>query len=187
MIDEFFDNIDVDLFDNMATQLDCTVPQCDLGDGGARWRTPALSENNAMKYLESHGTYAHGCKVPAWSYPSSSLSEIPRPTLSGRYSREDFDIFKVQWDVYMRYYGRVAKTEDDIKNQLFSCLGRAISAHMYVYFGPEISNTTVEEMLLLVKFFTVMEGEQATCDTHSAVVSTTHATELEISRSMSHI
>ena len=60
MIDKFFDNIDVDLFDKMATQLDCTVPQCDLGDGGARWKTPALSENNALKYLERHVTDAHG-------------------------------------------------------------------------------------------------------------------------------
>ena len=56
MIDEFFDNIDVDLFDNMATQLECTVTQCDLGDGGAKWKTPALSENNAMKYLERRET-----------------------------------------------------------------------------------------------------------------------------------
>ena len=60
MIDEFFDNIDVNLFDNMATQLECTVAQCDLGDGGAKWKTAALSENNAMKYLERHVTNAHG-------------------------------------------------------------------------------------------------------------------------------
>ena len=213
MIAEFFDNIDVDLFDNMPIQLECDVPECDLGDGGARWRTPVLSEENALKYLESHETHAHGprnysselqrggiqwgCsrkeaykvwwktgvvpdfKVPAWSYPFSSLEEIPRPTLSGRCCREHFNLFKMKWDVYVRYYGKVAKTEDDIKDQLFSCLSKGIREHVYVQVGPEIHNTTVEEMLLMVEFFAVRKGEQATGVTHSAVVSTTHATEPE--------
>ena len=150
MIDEFFENIDVDLFDNMTTQLECTVPQCDLGDRGAKWITPALSENNALKYLESHETYAHGprnyyselqsggiqwgcsrkevyqvwwktgvvpdCKVPAWSYPSSSLSEIPRPTLSGRCSREAFNIFKMNWKV-LRQGCPLAMTSSSILHQ----------------------------------------------------------------------
>ena len=51
MIDEFFDNIEVHLFNNMATQLDCTVPQCDLGDGGAKWKTPALSEDRPRGFV----------------------------------------------------------------------------------------------------------------------------------------
>ena len=60
MIDHFFYNIDVDLFDNMPIQLECTITQCDQGDGGAKWKTLALSEDNALKYLVRHEENAHG-------------------------------------------------------------------------------------------------------------------------------
>ena len=55
MIDENpFDNIDVDPFDNMPIQLECYLPECDKGPGGATWKTPALSEENALKLLDRH-------------------------------------------------------------------------------------------------------------------------------------
>ena len=54
-----FESIYVDLFDNMHIQLKCNVPECDKGPGGATWKTPALSEENALKLLERHKTVAH--------------------------------------------------------------------------------------------------------------------------------
>ena len=66
MIKQFYDINNVDLFDNMPRdpiQLDYTIPQFDHGDNGdarAKWETPALSEDNALKYLESDVTDAHG-------------------------------------------------------------------------------------------------------------------------------
>ena len=54
MIDQHFDNIDMDLFDNMPIQLECNVPECYKGSGGATWKTPALSEENALKLLKRH-------------------------------------------------------------------------------------------------------------------------------------
>ena len=67
MIDQFYDNIDEDLFndtdadllDNMPIQLECNVPECDKGPDGVTWKTPALSEENALKLLERHETIAH--------------------------------------------------------------------------------------------------------------------------------
>ena len=41
----------------MPIQLECN--ECDKGDGGAKWKTPALSEEVALKLLERHETIAH--------------------------------------------------------------------------------------------------------------------------------
>ena len=38
-----FNILDEDLFDNMPTQLECTVPKCEQGDGGAKGK-PRLSQ-----------------------------------------------------------------------------------------------------------------------------------------------
>ena len=132
----------------------------EVQSGGVRW---GCSRKEAFKVWWKTGVVPD-CTVTAWSNSSSLLSEIPRPTLTGRCCREDFGFFKSSCSC--RYYDRAArKNEDENRDQL--------------HFGPEIPNTTLENMLLMVEFFGVMEGEQTLCDTHSTVGSTTHATEPE--------
>ena len=108
-----------------------TGASSELQSGGVQW---GCSRKEAVEVWWETGVVPD-CTVPAWSYPSSLLSEIPRPTLTDRCSREDFNIFKIMWRMYVRYYGRVAKTEDDIRDQLFSCLSKAIQKPVYEYFG----------------------------------------------------
>ena len=40
--------------------LECTAPNCDMGQTGARYKTSMLTEVNAMKLLESHLQLNHG-------------------------------------------------------------------------------------------------------------------------------
>ena len=83
------------LIDEMAMELECTAPECNQGVGGARWKTPPLSEPGALQMLAAHRADAHpvgggGAARDAggeenhnseWSLPHSNLQEIPRPML----------------------------------------------------------------------------------------------------------
>ena len=83
MIDQYFDNIDMDLFDNMPIQLECNGPECYKGPGGVTWKTPALSEENTLKLLERHETVAHVQQDGRGAAGRSRLAKIPRPSVSG--------------------------------------------------------------------------------------------------------
>ena len=50
MIDEFFNNLNMDLFDNMPIQKECNVPECDKEPEGETWKTRALSEIMPRSY-----------------------------------------------------------------------------------------------------------------------------------------
>ena len=161
MIDAFFDNIDVDLFDNMATQLDCTVLQCDLGDGGARWKTPALSENNALKYLERHEINAHvqhdgggRANVGGGAGGKSRLAKIPRPTVSGGCSQEEFNFFISEWERYVRSSPGVDVSE--LRDQLFSCQDENLRIALQRSHGAQLSTITVADLLGEIKKLAVV-------------------------------
>ena len=161
MIDEFFDNIDVNLFDNMATQLECTVTQCDLGDGGAKWKTPALSENNAMKYLERHETNAHGqndgggrANVAGGAGGKSRLAKMPRPTISGGCSQEIFNFFISEWERYVRSSQVVDVSE--LRDQLFSCQDENLRIALQRSHGARLSTITVADLLGEIKKLAVV-------------------------------
>ena len=38
----------------MSVELECTAQPCTVGPGETRWKTKALSENNAMRLLDLH-------------------------------------------------------------------------------------------------------------------------------------
>ena len=147
MIDEIFDNIDMDLFDNMPIQLECNVPECDKGPGGVTWKTPALSEENALKLLERHETVAHvqqdggGATGGGGAVGRSRLAKIPRPTVSGGCSQEEFNLFKSEWDRYVRSSPGVETTE--LRDQLFSCPDENLRTALQRSNGDRLSTITV--------------------------------------------
>ena len=166
MIDEFFDNIDVDLFDNMPTQLDCTVPQCDHGDGGAKWKTPALSEDNALKYLERHVTDAHGQQDGGGTAGGGSaggkskLAKIPRSTVSGGCIQEEFNFFKSEWDRYVRSSPGAEVSE--LRDQLFSCPDENLRTALHRSHGEKLSTITVADLLSEIKKLAVVRQSNNT-------------------------
>ena len=47
----------------LPTVLECPSLGCTRGNGGARWRTPPLSENIAMELMDFHRADAHGQQI----------------------------------------------------------------------------------------------------------------------------
>ena len=48
------------VIDEMTTMLECPHQECNHGEGGARWRTQPLPENNAMDMMDFHMDDLHG-------------------------------------------------------------------------------------------------------------------------------
>ena len=109
--------------DDMPVQLEYTVPACGHGDGGTKWKTPALSEDNALKLLDRHEADAHGQRdggaAAGGAGGRSRLAKIPRPSVSGGCSKEEFNIFTSKWERYVRSSPEVDTTK--LRDQLFSC------------------------------------------------------------------
>ena len=47
------------LIDEMAMEPECQAEECAHGVGGARWKTPPLSEPGALQMLGVHMAHAH--------------------------------------------------------------------------------------------------------------------------------
>jgi hypothetical protein len=60
--------------------LECTYDGCTSGEGGAKFKTPALAPALAVEYLSFHREDAHGqCGAAA---EKVQLSKIPRPEIN---------------------------------------------------------------------------------------------------------
>ena len=163
MIDKFFDNINVDLFDNIPIQLECNVPECDKGPGGVTWKTPALSEENALKLLKRHKTIAHvqqdgggagGARGAGGAGGISRLAKIPRPTVSGGCSQEEFKFLNCEWDGYVRSSPGVETSE--LRDQLFSCPDENLRTALHRSHGEKLSTITVAGLLDEIKKLAVV-------------------------------
>jgi hypothetical protein len=47
----------------LPTVLVCPTTGCSMGDGGARWRTPPLTEKIAMQLMDYHRADVHGQQI----------------------------------------------------------------------------------------------------------------------------
>ena len=47
----------------MSVELECTMPGCDHGVGGAKYKTPALVVDIAFQMLDMHRADCHGVHV----------------------------------------------------------------------------------------------------------------------------
>ena len=120
------------------------------------------------------------CTVPAWADRISCLSNIPRPALTVKCSREDFASIKTSCGQYKRYHNTDGlKNENEIRDQLFSCLSKAVQKHVYQYLGLKIVTIIEEDMIAVIKFFVVKEVEQAVCDAHGNEVPAIQALEIK--------
>ena len=96
------------LIDEMPIELPCTTPGCASGVGGATYKTPALEADIALKMLDRHRADVHGVQGggggggAAEGGKKIQLSKIPRPSIAGGCSQEDFKFFKRSWDQYIR-------------------------------------------------------------------------------------
>ena len=86
--------------------LDCPAAECKLGDGGARYRTPQLEEDNAMRMLELHARN-HEPQVQRQQDDAGYVARVkpetvPRPKLKKGISEDKYVHFDRQWARYKR-------------------------------------------------------------------------------------
>ena len=120
---QMFDPFASLFIDDMPVQLECTVPACGHGDGGTKWKTPALSEDNALKHSD---------------IPEPFIAQIPRPSVSGGCSKEEFNIFTSKWE---RSSPEVDTTK--LRDQLFSCPDKNLRTALHRSHGAWLSTISV--------------------------------------------
>ena len=97
--DEFSDAVD----DTMTTiKLECPIPDCTGGTGGAIWSCEA-EQSVAVALLQVHG-YSHQQTAAAAASDNRRPRPrpLPPPKLEGQCSESRFAEWKVEWDFYKR-------------------------------------------------------------------------------------
>ena len=195
MFDE--DTLQHILDDEMPVELECLALVCAHGVGGARWKTPPLSEPGAIQVFDAHMADAHpvggggeGCDdevgeavhdagdenyLSEWSRPHTNIQEIPRPVLQRRCSEEDFNFFRREWLRYVRFYEKVDASE--IRNQLMNCLDETIQIAVYNAFGMSFNNTNQATLLMVIGLLVVEDVEKHVCKN---IADTQHPTMVEV-------
>jgi hypothetical protein len=101
--------------------LECTYDGCTAGEGGAKFKTPALAPTQAVEYLKFYREDIHGQRGAAAGEGSDKvqLSKIPRPEINGGCSQQVFKFFTRKWDQYVRSSNE--KDGNKLKDQLTNC------------------------------------------------------------------
>ena len=135
--------------------LECTHQGCTEGPGGGKYKTPALEPAVAIEMLKMHREDCHSQVVgPVGGSSKVQLTKIPRPTISGGCSQEDFQGFKRAWKRYTR-----ASNETDevkLKDQLVHCPDTDLSSALDKAIGDRVDNLTVEELMHEIEVLAVV-------------------------------
>ena len=144
----------------MPVQLPCATPDCNYGDDGAVYKTPALEFADAIQMLHIHRADAHGAQAGGGGgvgggILKTHLSKIPRPEISGGSSQEDFRQFKVKWGQYVRS----SNETDDVKlrDQLLQCPDADLAKAVHRALGVRVENITVADLLEEIETLAVIK------------------------------
>ena len=159
MIDEAsFLNI---LINEMPVQLPCATPGCDRGDGGGVYKTPALEFAEAIQMLNIHRADAHGVQGAgggggaAQGEKKPQLSKLPRPTITGGCSQEDFKSFKRSWE---QYIGSSNETTDAVlRARLLHCPDEALKRTVERSLGDRVDTISVADLLKEIETLAVVK------------------------------
>ena len=148
------------LFAEMPVELPCATPDCNYGEEGAVYKTPALDFANAIQMLNIHRADAHGVHPAGIGQPGGGvkkihLSKIPRPELSGGSSREEFRQFKCQWDQYIR----AANETDEVRfrDQLLQCPDADLKKAVHRALGVRVETINMADLLKEIETLAVIK------------------------------
>jgi hypothetical protein len=118
--------------------LEYTHEGCTSGVGGAKFKTPALEQAQAVVYLRYHREDIHGQRgaVARGGAERVQLSKIPRPEISEGCSQENFKFFTRKWAQYVRASNE--KDEHKLKDQLTNCPDNSLRSALYKSLGDRI-------------------------------------------------
>ena len=120
--------------------LECTSPECTLGVGGARYKTPAYPLEYAMQMLVMHREDNHQQRQPVQVVESNGQNrkaeKVSRPTIKMGSSEDDFIFFQCLFESYKRSCQLTNVT--DIRDQLLACcetdLRRDLHLHLHLHY-----------------------------------------------------
>ena len=140
----------------VMTALECTYNGCTEGEGGTKFKTPALEPAQAIDYLRFHREDTHGQREAAARGATGKiqLSKIPRPEISGGCSQEDFKFFTRKWDQYVRSSNE--KDGNKLKDQLTNCPDETLRGALYKALGDRIDTISVPDLLKEIEVLAVV-------------------------------
>jgi hypothetical protein len=140
--------------------LECTYDGCTAGEGGAKFKTPALAPVQAVEYLRFHREVAHGQREAAARGGDKKvhLSKIPRPEISRGCSQEDFKFFTRKWDQYVRSSNE--RDGNKLKDQLTNCPDDNLRSAVYKALGDRIDTISVTDLLKEIEVLAVVNKVQ---------------------------
>ena len=117
--------------------LECTYDGCTAGEGGAKFRTPALAPAQAVEYLGFHREDAHGQRGAAAGEGAEKVppSKIP----SGGCSQEDSKFFTSK-----------------LKDKPTNCPNGTLRSTMYKTLGDRINTISMTDLLKEIEVLAVV-------------------------------
>ena len=154
-------------------ELECAVPGCNFDGQGTKFKTPPLSQHEALQLLKIHRAIDHGLRGAEIIYDCDAQVEaLPEPVcqavLHRGCSEEEFKSFTVDWDKFAEKYSSwftAQPGEEDeymLNDLLNSHLLGCIPASMETAIRKDRSNTVdkvpTADILMDIKMFIVREG-----------------------------
>ena len=120
--------------------LECTSPDCTLGDNGGRWKTPELESSLAMQMLVMHREDNHQQPLPVQGVETAGkknkAEKVSRPTIKMGSSEDDFIFFKCLFESYKRSCQLTDVT--DVRDQLLACCETDLRRDLHRYLGTGV-------------------------------------------------
>ena len=132
--------------------LECTAPNCDLGQSGKRYKTPMLEAVYAMEMLRSHLQQNHaqgrggeqGRQEPGdgcFTKPEKTR----RPTLQKGISEDRYLTFERQWARYKKSTGM--QDEAMIRAQLLACCSEELGDELDNFHGAQLDQKNEADLM----------------------------------------
>ena len=119
--------------------LECTDPNCTLGDNGAKYKTPEFPLEFAMQMLVMHNTNNHQQPRTAQVVESSSQNrkaeKVSRPTIKMGSSEDDFIFFQCLFESYKR--SCQLTNVIDIRDKLLACYKNGLRRDLHRFWGRQ--------------------------------------------------
>ena len=136
--------------------LECTSPNCTLGDDGARYKTPDLEGSLAMQLLLMHNENNHKQTVQTVeaSTQKQRAEKVCRPTIKLGSSEDDFIFFKCLFESYKRSCQLTDVA--NIRDQLLACCEMDLRRDLHRYLGTGVDAKSEAELLVEIKRIAVV-------------------------------
>ena len=132
--------------------LECTAPNCDLGQTGGRYKTPMLEAVYAMEMLRSHLQQNHAQGLGGEQRrqePGDGCFTKPektrRPTLQKGISEDRYLTFERQWARYKKSTGM--QDEAMIRAQLLACCSEELGDELDNFHGAQLDEKNEADLM----------------------------------------